>query len=115
MKQGKTIDVSEVVESKGIFHDSKKGLHVSDSDLKEAFKTTDTIAVAEKIIKSGEIQIPKERRDQERENRKKQIVDFLSRHALDPRTSSPHTAERISSAIDEAGISIDNKPVEQCT
>ena len=97
-----------------IFHDSKKGLHVSESDLKDAFGTSEINGVVEKIIKQGEIQIPKEYRDQEREGKKKQIIDFLARHALDPRTGNPHTAERISSAIDEAGVSIDNnKSMEQ--
>jgi len=54
-----------------------------------------------------------EYKDKEREGKKKQIIDFLARHSVDPRTDSPHTAERIASAIDEAGVNIENKPVEQ--
>ena len=96
-----------------IFHDSKKGLHAGEDDLKDAFKTTNVQEVTEKLIKGGEIQIPKEHRDKERENKKKQIVDFLAKQAIDPRTDTPHTAARIESAIDESGVSIDNKPVEQ--
>jgi ribosome maturation protein SDO1 len=113
LKKGGNVEVREIVATDNIFYDSKKGLHVSDSDLKEAFGTADFIEVAGKIIKQGELQVPKEYRDSERENKKKQIVDFLARHSIDPRTSTPHTPERIANAIDDAGINIDNRPVEQ--
>jgi ribosome maturation protein SDO1 len=113
LKKGEEVNMDEVIAAESIFYDSKKGLHVSDSDLKEAFGTSDIREAIKKIIKQGEVQIPKEHRDQERGDKKKKIVDFLARHAIDPRTSTPHTAERISSAMDEAGVSIDNKPMEQ--
>lgn len=113
LKKGGAVDINEVIATDNIFYDSKKGLHASDSDLQEAFKTSDVREVAKKIVKNGEVQIPKEQRDKERGDKKKQIVDFLARQAVDPRTSTPHTAERIASAMDESGISIDNKPIEQ--
>lgn len=113
LKQGKPVSIENVLAIDKVFSDSKKGLNVSDSDLQNAFGTADVKTIAEKIIKSGEIQVPKEYRDKERENKKKQIIDFLSRYAIDPRTEKPHTAERISAAIDEAGINIDNRAIEQ--
>ena len=113
LKQGKSVSVDNVLAIDKIFYDSKKGLNVSGGDLQEAFGTKDIKAVAEKIIKSGEILVPKEYRDKERGNKKKQITDFLSRYALDPRTEKPHTPERISVALDEAGVNIDNRPIEQ--
>jgi len=113
LKQGKTVSIENVLTIDKIFYDYKKGLNVSDSDLQTAFGTSDIKTAAEKIIKQGEIQIPKEYRDKERGDKKKQIVDFLSRYAIDPRTDKPHTPERISAAIEEAGINIDGKPVEQ--
>mgnify|MGYP001585929283 CR=1 FL=1 len=96
-----------------IFHDSKKGLHVSEKDLKEAFGTNDIQKAVEKIVKQGEINIPKDHRDKEREDKKKQVVNFLTRFAIDPRTDIPHTAAIIEGALDEAGVNIDNRPVEQ--
>lgn len=113
LKQGKPASMENVMAVDKIFYDSKKGLNVSDSDLNEAFGTSDINEVGEKIVKSGELLVPKEYRDKERGDKKKQIVDFLARHALDPRTDNPHTAERIAAALDEAGISIDNRPIEQ--
>ncbi|OGJ22115.1 hypothetical protein A3K73_07555, partial [Candidatus Pacearchaeota archaeon RBG_13_36_9] len=113
LKQGKPVNINNVLSFDKVFYDSKKGLHASSADLESAFGTSNTAAIAEKIIKQGEIQVPKEYKDKEREDKKKQIIDFLSRNAVDPRTNSPHTADRISRTIDEAGVNIDNKPMEQ--
>jgi len=113
LKQGKPVSISNVLPINQIFYDSKKGLRASESDLKLAFGTSDVNAVAEKIIRQGEVQVPKEYRDTERENKRKQIIDFLSKYVIDPRTEKPHTAERISAAIEEAGVNIDNRPIEQ--
>lgn len=113
LKQGKPVSTENILAVNKIFYDSKKGLNVSDKDLEEAFGTSDIGKIAEKIIKSGELLVPKEYRDRERQDKKKQIVDFLSRHAIDPRTEKPHTSDRISAALDEAGINIDNRPMEQ--
>lgn len=112
-KKGEKIGISEVLASDGVFYDAQKGLRASNEDLKGAFGVMDPMAVAEKIVKSGEIQIPQEQRDEERENKKKQIVDFLARHSIDPRTNNPYTAETISRTLNEIGVNIDNKPVEQ--
>jgi len=113
LKQGKPVSIGNVLAIDKIFYDYKKGSNVSDSDLQNAFGTSDIKTAAEKIIKQGEIQIPKEYKDKEREDKKKQIIDFLSRYAIDPRTEKPHTPERISATIEESGINIDNRPVEQ--
>ncbi len=113
LKKGQKVNIENVVAIDKIFYDSKKGLHVSDADLEKAFGTSDIKEVAEKIVKQGEVQVPKEYRDKERSDKRRQVVDFLVRHSIDPRTGSPHTAERISNALDEAGISIDSKPMEQ--
>ncbi len=113
LKHGKPVSIDDSLSTDKVFYNSKEGLHVSDSDLMNAFGTSDIKKIAEKIIKQGEIQVPKEYKDKEREDKKKQIVDFLARCSTDPRTNLPHTADRISSAIDEAGISVDNKPIEQ--
>jgi len=111
-KQG-DVGIDEVLSIEDIFYDSKKGLHASESDLEEAFGTSDIRKAAEKIIKQGEIQVPKEHRDKERESKKKQIIDFLSKQAVDPSTGTPITPSRIENAINQAGVNIDNRPVEQ--
>lgn len=95
-----------------IFSDSKKGFVASANDLKEAFGTTETSEIAEKIIKNGEVLITQEHRDEEKEKRIKQAVDFLTNNAINPQTGNPHTAQRIESALQEAHINIKNVPIE---
>jgi len=61
LKKGEKTGISEALASEGVFYDAQKGLRASNEDLKEAFGTTDQMQVAEKIVKSGEIQIHKNR------------------------------------------------------
>ncbi len=112
MKKGENVNIQEILGINKIFTDSKKGLHASEDDLQDAFNTTEATKIAEKIIREGEIQLPQEYREKELEGKVKQVVDFLARNALDPNTGKPHTAERIKTAIQEAGIKIENKPVQ---
>jgi len=95
-----------------IFTDSKKGMIASTSDLNEAFGTTNISDVVEKIIKNGEILVSQEHRDEEKEKKFKQIVDFLTNNTLNPQTGNPHTSERIKNALEQAHINIKNLPVE---
>lgn len=113
LKKGENVNMQNVLSVDGIFSDSKKGLRVSDKDLLEGFGTKDIYSIAEKIIKSGEIQLPQDYREGKREERIKQVIDFLARNAVNPTTGKPHTPERIKQAIEQAGVNIDNKPVEE--
>ena len=113
LRQGKPVSISNVLATDTVFHDIKKGLRVSESDLKTAFGTNDINVITGKIIRSGEINVPYEFREKERDDRVKQVVDFLARNTADPATNKPHTPERIKSALKEAGVNIDNKPVTE--
>lgn len=107
--QGST---SDFLEKDTIFTDSKKGFVASNSDLEQAFKTTDIDKIAKKIVKSGEIQVTQEHRSAEQEQKFKQVVDFLVGNIVDPGTGNPHTAERIKSALEDSKVKIKNVPVE---
>ena len=112
LKKNKDANVTNVRDALAIdeiFNDYKKGLKVSTSDLKSCFGTEDIYEVAAKIISDGEIVLPQEYRDKEREQKFKQIVDFLVKNSIDPRTKAPYTAERITSALKEVGVRIDEK------
>ncbi len=100
-------------ESDRIFKDLKKGMVASQEDLKEAFGTTDSDEIIKRIVKEGEILTTQEYRDEEREKKEKQVVDFLVVNAIDPKTGNPHTAERIKNALEQAHVNIKNNvPVE---
>lgn len=95
-----------------IFTDSKKGEIASGSDLENAFGTTEVSVIIEKIIKNGEVLVTQEHRDEEKEKKFKQIVDFLVSNAVDPQTGNPHTPERIKNALEQSHVNIKNEPVE---
>jgi ribosome maturation protein SDO1 len=107
-------DIRAVVKTTAVFHDIKKGFRASESDLKQAFGTTEILKIAERIIKEGEIQLPAEYRAKMREAKFRQVVDFLSTNCIDPRTAKPHPAARIEAALKQAGVKIDeNKSVDE--
>ncbi|MBS3086451.1 ribosome assembly factor SBDS [Candidatus Pacearchaeota archaeon] len=95
-----------------VFTDSKKGLAAPEKELTEAFGTTDLNSVVGKIVKSGEILTTQDYREGEQDKKIKQVVDFLSRNAVDPKTGNPHTAERIKTALEQAQVNIKNAPIE---
>ncbi len=110
-KKGQSTSM-DFLESDVIFTDSKKGFRAPEKDLKEAFGTSDTVAIAGKIVKSGEILLTQEHRDEERDKKFKQVVDFLSRNAVDPKTGNPHTPERIKTALEQSGVNVKNTSIE---
>lgn len=95
-----------------IFSDVKKGLQSPNSDINKAFGSDDIEKVASEIIKNGEIQLPAEYRKKEREAKYKQIIDFLSRNAMNSRTGNPYPPSTIQNAMEEAGISVNDRKVE---
>ena len=80
--------------------------------MKVAFGTLDSSEIIAEIVKKGEILTTQEYRDEEREKKVKQVVDFLVKNSIDPRTGNPHTSERIKNALEQAHVNIKNIPVE---
>ena len=103
---------SDFLETDSIFNDSKKGFKAPDKDLEEAFGTTDANTIAQKIVKEGEILLTQDYRDEKKEKKVRQVVDFLSTNAIDSKTGNPHTPERIKSALEQAHVNIKDSPVE---
>ena len=103
---------NDFLRTESIFTDSKKGFKASDKDLKEGFGTTDINAIAQKIVREGYILLTQEHRDEKKDKKIKQVIDLLSKNAVDPQTGNPHTPERIKSALEQAQVNIKNIPVE---
>lgn len=102
-----TEELAELVKSEKIFSEAKKGTLASEEDIEKTFLTTDFYKAAMKILKQGEIQISAEYREQLREEKKKQIINTINRIAIDPRTGLPHPVTRITIALEEAKVKID--------
>lgn len=111
LKEGKAATIQEVLLIDEIFLDHRKGTKAPKQDLEKIFATSNIYEIAVIIIKQGEIQLPSEYRSKEREDKIKQVVDFIVKYSVDATTKRPFTSQRVSSAIQEAGISVDNRPV----
>src|SRR3989338_6697621 len=62
-------NVSVALNPSAIYNDVRKGMTASKAELEAAFDTSDVYAIAERIMKKGEIQKDQDFRDAERENR----------------------------------------------
>ncbi len=112
--EGRELDVLEDLAVDSIFTDAKKGTHASEEALMKAFGTTDVATIAKEIILHGDIQLTTEQRHKMQENKKKRVVDIITRDAMDPQTKMPHPRQRIERAMEEAGVHIDPfKPVSE--
>lgn len=113
VKEGRAVVSGDVLATNEVFSDIKKGMRAGANEIMNAFGTSDIFAIAQRIIKNGELQIPADYKNKQREDRVKQVIDFIIKNAVDPKTGRPHTSDRIKSAIEQLGINIDNKPVEE--
>jgi ribosome maturation protein SDO1 len=113
-KMGKPTGISQMLVIDEVYTDASKGTHASDEKLQKAFGTTDPVAVAEDIMKHGELQLTTEQRRQLVDDKRKQIIAFISRNCLDPRTGTPHPPLRIEQAFNQIRMVIDPfKPAEE--
>ena len=111
---GKTTSISQVLVTEIIFTDASKGTRASDERLQKAFGTTDPVQIAEIILKNGILQLTTDQRRRLTEEKRKQIISFVSRHCVDPRTNLPHPPLRIEKAMEQIHFSIDPfKEVEE--
>ncbi len=107
MKKGQSVSLDDLLAAETIFVDARKGKEQSESLVKEVFGTNDIREIAPKIVKEGEVQLTTEQRKTLREQKWKELVDFISRNAVNPQTNSPHPPQRIENALNEAKIHLD--------
>jgi ribosome maturation protein SDO1 len=113
-RTGKIARITEVLAAETIFADANKGTKVSEEQMRKAFETTDPLKIADAILKKGTLQLTTEQRRKMTEDKRKQVIDFISRQAVDPKTNLPHPPLRIENAMEQIRYPIDpHKPVEE--
>ena len=106
-KLGKKKDISAVLVSDEIYTDSGKGTRPSTEKLFRAFKTEDPTAIAEIIMQKGDLNLTTDQRRKMMEDKKKQIVTYIAKTYVDPKTHLPHPPLRIEQAMKDARVSVD--------
>ena len=106
-KLGKLKDIASVLVSEEIYQNSGKGTRASSEKLQKVFNTEDPLAIAEKILQKGDLNLTTDQRRRMTTEKRKQIITFIAKTFVDPRSHLPHPPLRIEQAISDARLNID--------
>jgi ribosome maturation protein SDO1 len=106
-RQGEPVDLEDMVAALSVFENSSRGTRASEESLKKVFHTTDFPAIATRIILKGEIHLTADQRKHMIGEKRRQVITFIARNAVNPQTGLPHPPQRIEMAMDEARVNID--------
>jgi ribosome maturation protein SDO1 len=106
-KLGKKVDISNIMISDEIYSDANKGTRSSSEKLMKAFKTTDQFEIAKQIMEKGDLNMNTDQRRKVVEEKKRQIVEYINKNFVDPKTHLPHPISRINAVIDDSRVGID--------
>ena len=106
-KLGKKKDISSVLISDEIYTDYGKGTKPSTEKLLTAFKTEDKTEIAQIMFEKGDLNLTTDQRRKMVEQKRKQIVEFIAKTYVDPKTHLPHPPLRIELAMKDGRVSID--------
>ena len=104
---GQKKELNNVLTVDEVFKNFRKGERHTTSSLQKAFGTTDVVAIAERIIRNGELALTTEQKRKMLEEKRKQIIAILMRECIDPRTGAPHTQLRLEQSMEAARVHID--------
>ncbi|SFS55712.1 ribosome assembly factor SBDS [Halostagnicola kamekurae] len=101
-------DLEDHIAAEDVFEDASSGDRPAENDLEKVFDTTDPLEIIPEVIERGEIQITAEQRREMQEQKRKQLITTIARNAINPQMDdAPHPPERIESALEEAGFTVD--------
>lgn len=106
-RTGQKKELNNVLTVEEVFKNFRNGERHTASALQKAFGTTDIFAIADRIIKKGDLQLTTEQKRKMLVEKRKQIIAFLARECIDPRTGGPHTMLRLEQALDESRAHVD--------
>lgn len=70
------------------------------ADLKAAFGDISNEAILQEILRKGECQFTADERKEKVEQKRREIVNYIHKYFLDPRSKTPHPVTRIENALD---------------
>ncbi len=107
IREGEEIEIENVVATEYIYENAAHAERVSDEALTKVFGTTDFETIARAIIGKGEIHLTSEQRKARSEEKKRQVITYIARNAINPQTDLPHPPQRIELALEEVRINFD--------
>lgn len=107
LRSGKHVNINELLAIDTVFKDARKGEEKSELIVEKVFGTKDISKIAKKIVSEGEVQLTTDQRRNMLEAKRKEIVNLISKNAMNPQTNAPHPPARIEIAMEEAKIHVD--------
>jgi ribosome maturation protein SDO1 len=102
-----SVGIEDVVAALFVFENASRAEKASEESLQKVFGTLDFETIARRIIHKGEIHLTAEQRKQMTHDKRRQVITFIARNAINPQTNLPHPPQRIERAMDEAKVNID--------
>lgn len=106
-KRGEEVKLEDILAVETIFENASRGDRAAESDILNSFETADPFKITAVILKNGELQLTSEQRKRMLEDKKKKVITFISKNAINPQTRTPHPPLRIERAMEEAKVHID--------
>jgi len=107
MRHGEDLDIEDVVAAMYVYENASRGDKSPDEDLQKAFKTTEFSEIAQHIILKGEIHLTTDQRRHLIEEKRRRVISFIARNAVNPQTGLPHPVMRIEMALEQVRINYD--------
>lgn len=113
--QGEDIDPDDIFETYTIYENISRGQKATQDDIIAVFGEDLTEReIALKILKEGVLQLTTEQRNEIMKEKRKEIVDFIHVHCINPRENAPIPKDRIEKAILDLGVNISYRdPVKE--
>lgn len=107
-------ELEEVIAADDVFENASRGDRPPENALEEVFGTTNPMEIIPEVIERGEIQITAEQRREMQEQKRRQLIQRITRNAVNPQMDdAPHPPDRIESALEETDFRVDPmEPVE---
>jgi len=86
---------------------ARDGEKASDEELMKSFGTKDLVECVKIILLKGDLQLTTDQRRAMVERKRRLIVEYIARNAINPQTKAPHPPSRIENAMEEARIHLD--------
>eukprot|EP01088_Endostelium_zonatum_P001654 TRINITY_DN11997_c0_g1_i1.p1 TRINITY_DN11997_c0_g1~~TRINITY_DN11997_c0_g1_i1.p1 ORF type:complete len:290 (+),score=78.44 TRINITY_DN11997_c0_g1_i1:71-871(+) len=106
-REGDLKSVNDVLFSDEIFSDQSKGERAPEDQLRATFSTTNVSEVAKIILEKGDLQLSTAERKAKVDQKTKEIVNYIHKYYIDPKTKAPHPMTRIENALVQMKVNID--------
>ncbi|HUU75232.1 MAG TPA: ribosome assembly factor SBDS [Methanoregulaceae archaeon] len=106
-RQGEEMELEDMVAALYVFENASHGTKASEEALNKVFHTTEFPEIAKKIIEKGEIHLTADQRRHMIAEKRRKVINFIARNAINPQTGLPHPPQRIERAMEEAKVNID--------